>query len=48
MSMNEMVPAIQADPDEYLVDPNYDPANDTVDPETMGHPDMDAAPVEDA
>lgn len=48
MSMNEMVPVAPDIPDEYQEDPNYDPANDSIDPETMGHPEMDVAPAEDA
>ena len=48
MSMSEMVPTPAPVPDEYRVDPNYDPANDNLDPETMGHPEMEPAPEQDA
>jgi hypothetical protein len=42
----DLVPLSDAAPDDYVEDPNYDPANDEVNPDEQGdlHPDMGERP----
>lgn len=42
----DLIPMVDAEPDPYVEDPGYDPANDDVDPDKVGdlHPDMGERP----